>query len=60
MKVKKLREIFQEEVEGKIVLPNFQREFVWEAKQQKELIQQAQNEATQAAMQKLIQSVKEK
>ena len=38
MKVKKLREIFQEEVEGKIVLPNFQREFVWEAKQQKELL----------------------
>ena len=30
------------------------------AEQQKELIQQAQNEATQAAMQKLIQSVKEK
>ena len=30
------------------------------AEQQKELIQQAQNEATQAAIQKLIQSVKEK
>lgn len=38
MKVKKLKEIFQEEYEGKIVLPNFQREFVWEARQQKELL----------------------
>lgn len=38
MKVKKLKEIFQEESEGKIVLPNFQREFVWEARQQKELL----------------------
>ncbi|MDX8335217.1 DUF262 domain-containing protein [Candidatus Cetobacterium colombiensis] len=38
MKVKKLREIFQEEEEKKLILPNFQREFVWDSKQQKELL----------------------
>lgn len=38
MKVKKLKEIFQDEDEGRIVLPNFQRDFVWDTKQQKELL----------------------
>lgn len=38
MKVKKLKEIFQEEEEKKLILPNFQREFVWDSKQQKELL----------------------
>lgn len=38
MKLKELKEIFQEEEEGKIILPNFQRDFVWDEKQQKELL----------------------
>lgn len=38
MKAKKLKEIFQDEDEGRIVLPNFQRDFVWDIKQQKELL----------------------
>lgn len=38
MKVRALYDIFEDENEGKIVLPNFQREFVWEEKQQKELL----------------------
>lgn len=38
MKVKPLKEIFEDENDGKIILPNFQREFVWEEKQQKELL----------------------
>ncbi|MGL5936099.1 MAG: GmrSD restriction endonuclease domain-containing protein [Cetobacterium sp.] len=38
MKVKRLKEIFQDEDEGRIILPNFQRDFVWDTKQQKELL----------------------
>lgn len=38
MKEKILNEIFNEEMEGKIILPNFQRDFVWEIKQQKDLL----------------------
>ncbi|MGL6101513.1 MAG: GmrSD restriction endonuclease domain-containing protein [Fusobacteriaceae bacterium] len=38
MKVKKLKEIFQDEEDGRLILPNFQREFVWDTKQQKELL----------------------
>lgn len=38
MKLKELKELFQEEEEGKIILPNFQRDFVWDEKQQKELL----------------------
>ena len=38
MKVKRLKEIFEDEDEGRIILPNFQRDFVWDTKQQKELL----------------------
>ena len=38
MKLKELKELFQEEEEGKIILPNFQRDFVWDKEQQKELL----------------------
>lgn len=38
MKQKQLKDLFMEEEEGRIILPNFQREFVWEIKQQKELL----------------------
>lgn len=38
MKLKELKELFKEEEEGKIVLPNFQRDFVWTEKQQKGLL----------------------
>lgn len=38
MKLKELREIFRDDDEGRLVLPNFQRDFVWDEKQQKELL----------------------
>lgn len=38
MKTKSLKELFKDDDEGKIVLPNFQRDFVWDIKQQKELL----------------------
>lgn len=38
MKLKALKEIFKDDDEGKLVLPNFQRDFVWDEKQQKELL----------------------
>ena len=38
MKLKELKELFKEEEEGKIILPNFQRDFVWDKEQQKELL----------------------
>lgn len=38
MKLKQLREIFRDDDEGRLVLPNFQRDFVWDERQQKELL----------------------
>lgn len=38
MKLKELREIFKDDNDGRLVLPNFQRDFVWDEKQQKELL----------------------
>lgn len=38
MESKSLKELFQNEIDGKIILPNFQRDFVWEIKQQKMLL----------------------
>lgn len=38
MKTRSLKELFIEDDNGKIILPNFQRDFVWEEKQQKELL----------------------
>lgn len=38
MKTRSLKELFIEDDTGKIILPNFQRDFVWEEKQQKELL----------------------
>lgn len=32
MKLKELREIFRDDDEGRLVLPNFQRDFVWDEK----------------------------
>lgn len=38
MKERKLKELFEDESIGKIVLPNFQRDFVWDVKQQRDLL----------------------